>query len=721
MKRKLQNLIVRLCVLGAFVLQVSAAPSTGSGKAKPHGGQAERLPNVVLIFADDLGYGDLGCYGATKVQTPNIDQLAKDGRRFTDAHSASAVCTPSRYGLLTGEYPFRQGLWGPCHPNSKLLVNTNKLTIAKLLGNKGYETACFGKWHLGFGVNQNDWQVPLRPGPQDLGFDYYFGMPVVNSAPPYIYVENDRVVGGDPKDPLVYLGRNSRKKATPLTPITKAAGNRVANFYSGAVAAHKLFNDFEVGTTLAKRASEWIRERNDDPFFLYLATTAIHHPFTPAPRFQGTSQCGLYGDFIHELDWMVGEVMKALEQKGVADNTLVIFTSDNGGMFNHGGQAAFAKGHRQNADLLGFKFGVWEGGHRVPFIAKWPGQIKPGSTSSQLISGVDMLATFASLTGQNLNKKRLADSVNILPALIGEPDIPLRDNLILSPNKPTNLAIRKGKWVYIGAQGSGGFSGGHGTHAAGGPKSVSYVGSVNSDIENGKIKKGAPPAQLYDIDFDPRQTKNLYREYPEVVKELSALLKKIAPQRPSARNRRAPKRAPVKAQMNYEEFKPLGNLRFTFESGKLESWTIVEGEAGRAISDHASLPSFVSRPYNHEGKYHLSTIATRDKFSDQQQVIIQSPKFVIQGERASFLASGGFKPGSLYVGLVDAMTKEVLLAAGGSRGPQMKRTTWDVSKLKGKTVYLQVVDQSTSGWGHLTFDDFSVEGKLQADGKPKKK
>ncbi|MDP7130130.1 MAG: hypothetical protein QF437_06560, partial [Planctomycetota bacterium] len=189
-------------------------------------------------------------------------------------------------------------------------------------------------------------------------------------------------------------------------------------------------------------------------------------------------------------------------------------------------------------------------------------------------------------------------------------------------------------------------------------------------------------------------------------------LQKYAAQRPSVRT-------PPPAKTKYDQFKPLGNLRFAFESGKLEGWTIIEGAAGRPVSDHASLPRHKSRPYNHEGKFHLSTIATADGFSDKQKVVFQSPKFVIQGDRASFLASGGFEPGTLYVGLLDADSKEVLLSAGGPRGPQMMRTTWDVSKLKGKTVFLQVVDRSIAGWGHLTFDDFSVEGKLRTDGATK--
>ncbi len=335
--------------------------------------------------------------------------------------------------------------------------------------------------------------------------------------------------GRDADDPLVYLGKNGGDKASAITPLTKEHGNRVPNSFGGATAAYKQYNDFTLGTTLAERATKWIRDQSDKPFFLYLSTTNIHHPFTPAPRFQGTSQCGLYGDFVHELDWIVGEVMATLQQQGVADNTLVIFTSDNGGMFNHGGQKAFRMGHRINGDLLGFKFGAWEGGHRVPFIASWPGRIKPGTTSTQLISSVDMLATFAALTQQTVDKDQLADSVNVLPALVDEPETPLRETLVLCPNKPTHLAVRKGKWVYIGAQGEGGFRGKPGVHAAGGPACASFVGNVNSDIENGRIKKDAPPAQLYDLERDLAQTSNVYREYPQVVKEMEESLNSYRP------------------------------------------------------------------------------------------------------------------------------------------------------------------------------------------------
>ncbi|MCM2369620.1 sulfatase-like hydrolase/transferase [Aporhodopirellula aestuarii] len=518
---------------------------------------AEHPPNVVLIFVDDLGYGDVGCYGATKVKTPNIDQLAKDGRRFTDAHSASAVCTASRYGLLTGEYPMRKNIWGPAPVTAPLLVDTETLTIADVFKDGGYNTAAIGKWHLGFGTGTNDWKQPLRPGPLDLGFDYYFGVPLVNSAPPYVFVENDRVFGRVADDPLVYVGRNAGNKATPITPLTAEHGNRVPNFFTGASNAHSLYNDFTLGTTLAKRATDWIREQSDNPFFLYFATTNIHHPFTPAPRFQGSSECGLYGDFIHELDWIVGEVMTTLEEKGIADNTLVIFTSDNGGMFNHGGQKAFSMGHRSNGELLGFKFGAWEGGHRVPFIARWPGHIQPGTTSTQLISGVDMLATFAELTQQTLDKESLADSVNVLPALIGEPESPLRDTLILCPYRQSHLAVRKGKWVYIDAQDEGGFKGKPGTHAAGGAACASFVGNVNSDIENGRIKKDAPPAQLYDLENDVAQTQNLYRENPEVASQMKALLDSYRPEKAATRRKGGPQKKPTKPSLQSGTSSPL--------------------------------------------------------------------------------------------------------------------------------------------------------------------
>jgi arylsulfatase A-like enzyme len=479
----------------------------------------QKLPNIVLINADDLGYGDLGCYGATKLQTPNIDKLAKEGRMFTDAHSASAVCTPSRYALITGEYPIRQGnLNSPIFLKDKLVIDTQKETIASVLKKAGYTTAIIGKWHLGFGKTKPvDWNKPLTPGPNELGFDYYYGVPVVNSHPPFVYVENHNVVGFTKEDPFVYGEKAKTKEVFEKMNL---------DHIGGADEAHALYVDEHVGTHLKNKAIGWMKAQKENPFFLYFATTNIHHPFTPAPQFVGTSQSGLYGDFVHELDWIVGEVMKTLKEMGEADNTLVIFTSDNGGMFNVTGQKAWQDGHKLNGDLLGFKFDAWEGGHRIPFIAHWPNKIKYGEVSDQLICNVDMLATFAAITKQKLDKGQGQDSKNILEAITGETKKQIRDEVLLAPKRRSHLTIRKGNWLYIGAQGGGGFgSRKQGHHAFGGPATLSFVGKVNSDIENGKIKVDAPPAQLYNLKTDLYQTKNLFYLYPEKVKEMKALLK----------------------------------------------------------------------------------------------------------------------------------------------------------------------------------------------------
>jgi arylsulfatase A len=475
-------------------------------------------PNIVLILADDLGYGDVGCYGATKVKTPNIDRLATEGRRFTDAHSASAVCTPSRYALLTGEYPFRKDLWGPAMNQSPLVTDPARTSIASMLKKQGYATACFGKWHLGFGGKPKpDWNADLKPGPLELGFDHYFGIPVVSSHPPFVWVEDHRVLGLDPDDPLVYGG---------VPPTQVYPEKMMTPAISGGKAAHALYQDEELGTSLTEKATAWLRERKDAPFFLYFATPHIHHPFTPGARFKGSSGCGRYGDFIQEFDWMVGEVMRTLDELKLRDHTLVILTSDNGGMLNQGGQDAWKAGHRLNGSLLGFKFDSWEGGHRVPFIARWPGKIAAGSTSGQLICHVDMLATLADLTSFPLATADGPDSFNMLPALTGTPEKPIRDHVILAPSRKQNLALRQGRWVFIGAQGGGGFAGTKpGEHSLGGPAALKFTDEVNSDIENGRFKPDAPKEQLYDLQADPSQTHNVVRDYPDVAKRLKALLK----------------------------------------------------------------------------------------------------------------------------------------------------------------------------------------------------
>ncbi len=487
--------------------------------------QSVPVPNIILINADDLGYGDLSCYGADKVKTPNIDRLAREGRQFTDAHAASAVCSPSRYGLLTGRYPLRRNYWGPSPIRMPLAIDTSHLTLGRLMKESGYATACIGKWHLGFGKKAPDWNGDLKPGPLELGFDYYFGIPLVNSGPPFVYVENHRVVGLDPNDPFVY-GKQSATKKYP-----EKGGSGVIG---GAEMAHRLYDDAQVATTLKEKAVTWLKRQNqDEPFFMYLATTNIHHPFTPARQFVGTSGCGLYGDFIHELDWVVGEILSTLDDLNVADNTLVIFTSDNGGMLNVTAQKAWEMGHRLNGKLLGFKFGAWEGGHRVPLIARWPGKIPSGSTSDQLISHVDLLATFAAIVGRTLKDGEGVDSIDQLRALTGRPKAALRETLLISPNSPRHLTVRQGKWVYIPAQDEGGFQGKRpGVHLFAGAAALPFANRVNSDVIDGKIRQGAPPGQLYDLQRDPQQTTNLFTEAPEKVKQLDEVLQQYRKQIP---------------------------------------------------------------------------------------------------------------------------------------------------------------------------------------------
>jgi arylsulfatase A-like enzyme len=505
----MKNLLKLFC----WLLILSVCINEGSAVAQSN----SEKPNVVLINADDLGYGDIGAYGATMVQTPNMDRLAEEGTRFTDFHSASAVCSPSRYALLTGTHPVREDFYGAMFLREPLRIDTSTVTIANVMKEAGYSTAIIGKWHLGFGEDRPvDWNKPLKPGPLELGFDYYFGVPVLNSHPPFVYVENHHVVDYDPEDPFVYGERSETRWFQEKFGL---------NEIGGAKAAHYRYDDRMVGTTLIQKAIEYVKEPREAPFFLYLATTHIHHPFTPAPRFIGTSEAGRYGDFIHEMDWMIGELLNTLDQEGLTENTIVILTSDNGGMLNQGGQDAYLAGHKMNGDLFGFKFDAWEGGHRVPFLIRWPGKVPAGRDSEQLASNLDMLASLAALVGQEELAVEARDSYNQLPAFLGETDQPVREYAIIAPNSQQHLSIRKGPWIYIPGQGGGGFwSPNVGDHTFGGPPAIEFAGQKNSDIVDGEIKEDAPPAQLYNLEADPTQDHNLYHEHPEIVKELEALL-----------------------------------------------------------------------------------------------------------------------------------------------------------------------------------------------------
>ena len=643
----------------------------------------DRPKAVVLIYADDLGFGDLSCYGATKIKTPHIDRLAKSGRLFTDAHSPSAVCTPSRYGLLTGEYPWRIGSRSPVFAKQGLVVDPEKNTLADIFQAAGYSTACIGKWHLGFGIHQPDWNAELKPGPQELGFDYYYGVPVVNSHPPFVYVENHRVVGWDPTDPLVYAANKPNPHAQPF-PEKNTQPMRNGLGFSGGKAAHTIYRDEEVATHLTKKAVAWMEAQQGKPFFLYLATTNIHHPFTPHPRFQGTSEAGIYGDFVHELDWIVGEVTKTLQKMGLAEDALVIFTSDNGGMLNGGGSHAWELGHRLNGDLQGFKFGVWEGGHRVPFIACWPKQIAAATKSDALLSSLDLPASLAALLGVELDSDEAADSIDQSEVLFGHRTEPLRRELMLQPYQLSHLGLRQDNWVYIPARGSGGFGNGQG--------SLARSGNMNSDLTpGGEFKPDAPAEQLYNLEDDPRQQQNVIDEHADVARVLAGRLAEL--------------KSPG-------SIRPLGNLRFDFESGDLQGWRVTDGEFEQPVDSAESLPRFPDKLYGRKGKFHLSTLATTDQpgVSDKQTGVIESPRFRLKGDKITFLIGGGFRD-DVHLAVCDAAGNEVA-RSGGENGPRMVRRVIELPRHSGEVLCLRLVDQAKSGWGHLVFDDFSADGEL---------
>ena len=472
---------------------------------------ATSRPNLLFILADDLGYGDLGCYGATKIKTPNIDQLAKQGVRFTDAHAPAAVCQPSRYAILSGNYFMRAKRQG----NQTLYFHEGQVTLPSLLKGAGYRTAAIGKWHLGFGRGtEPDYNQALKPGPLEIGFDSYFGCPRTHNEPPFVFVENHRVVGSDPADPIRMIDAKDTKKGW---------GHGISE---GAAAAHAARPEDRVDLIFADKAVEFLGRKSDAPFFMYLAFVAPHVPISPAPEFKGTSQAGTYGDFVQQLDACVGRVLEALKASGQADNTLVIFASDNGGLMI--GNALVANGHRANGALLGQKTDAWEGGHRIPFIARWPGRIPEGTKSDALVCLTDVMATMTGAANVSMPAGAAPDSINQLPILI--------DPLHASPVRTEALAqgtggysLRQGEWVFLPKQGSCGMTI---QSPRGTPWGLPYakMGVTNSDITaEGKVKEDAPPVQLYRLSSDPRQQVNLALQEPQRALEMRKRLEELLP------------------------------------------------------------------------------------------------------------------------------------------------------------------------------------------------
>ncbi len=473
--------------------------------------KATDRPNIVILYADDLGYGDTGCYGATRVPTPNIDRLAKAGLRFTDAHCAASTCTPSRYTMLTGEYAFRKKGTGVLPGEAALIIEPGRTTMATVLHDAGYKTGIIGKWHLGLGRGGLDWNGDIKPGPLELGFDSCFLMPATGDRVPCVYVENHRVVGLDPSNPIKvsfseYIGEEPTGKDHPeLLRVQPSHGhdqtivNGVSRigYMSGGKAAR--WSDQDMADTYVKKAEEFITQNQATPFFLYFSTHDIHVPRQPHARFAGKSELGVRGDVIMEFDWCVGAILTALEQHGLAGNTLVILSSDNGPVVDDGyrdGSKEKLGDHHPAGPLRGGKYSIFEGGTRVPFIVRWPGRVKPG-VSDALICQVDFPATFAALTGKDFNAKTSPDSQNILPALLGD-SATGRTQLV---EHSGGIALRQGAWKFI-------------------PKRPGVKRFAETNTEPGND----PDVQLYDLATDPGETKNVAAAHPDIVKEMAALL-----------------------------------------------------------------------------------------------------------------------------------------------------------------------------------------------------
>lgn len=500
------------CALVCLMLVFSAllGCSTPQSQAEP--------PNILIILTDDLGYGDIACYNPdSKVPTPNIDRLAAKGMRFTDAHSPATVCTPTRFSVMTGAMCFRigrspvfTGVGGPC------LIEDDRLTLPEMLKDAGYGTAMFGKWHIGLTaydsegepihqgglepVKRIDYTRPFVGGPTDHGFDQFYGTvccPTTDWL--YAYIENDRV----PIAPTAIIDKTDYPK------------NPYTNDFRPGVAAPN-FDASEVDLVFMDKSLSFMREHvqrsPDKPFFLLHSMQAVHLPSIPAKRFRGKTQAGPHGDFIYQMDWIVGELMKELGQLGIADNTLVVFCSDNGPEVPT--VIHMRKDHEHDGanPWRGVKRDGWEGGHRTPFIVKWPDQVRAGSTSDQPLSLTDLFATCAAIVGKDLPTNAAEDSFNMLPALTGEANEKIRPYLLQQTHWAQKLSIAKDGWKYMDYKGSGG----NNYNREAGDWSMKPYQLPDTDPD--------APGQLYNLKDDPGETTNLYSKHPEKVAELKAML-----------------------------------------------------------------------------------------------------------------------------------------------------------------------------------------------------
>lgn len=485
----------------------------------PQLAQAEK-PNIIVILADDMGYGDVSCYGATSFETPHIDKLAAEGMRFTGGYCSASTCTPTRYSLLTGTYAFRQEGTGVAPPNSPAIIQPGTETLPSLLKKAGYETAVIGKWHLGLGGPEGpDWNGDLKPGPLEIGFDYCYLLPTTNDRVPQVFVENHKVPNLDPKDPL-WVGNQKPSDDHP-TGITHrdelkmdwSHGHNATihngisriGFYTGGHAAR--FRDEDLADAWVNKSTEWIEKNKDEPFFLFFSSHDLHVPRIVHERFQGKTKLGPRADAIIQLDWCVGQIMETLDRLDLADNTLVLFTSDNGPVLDDGYKDdAIEKlgDHRPAGPYRGGKYNVMEGGTRVPFITRWPGRIPTGE-SAEVVCTVDLAASFAAMAEVDLPENACLDSFNVIDALLGKPDAKGRDHLVQQDNgQGGNYGLRVGKW-----------------------KLQRHDSGRANNVELRLVRTNLPRFMLFDLEADPGEQTDVIEDHPEIAQRMQRKLETI--------------------------------------------------------------------------------------------------------------------------------------------------------------------------------------------------
>ncbi len=483
---------------------------------------AETRPNILVIMADDLGYGDVSCYGATELSTPHIDQLASEGIRFTSGYCSASTCTPTRYSMLTGTYAFRRKGTGIAPPSAPAVIKPGTETVASILQRADYETAVIGKWHLGLGGEKGpDWNGDLKPGPLEIGFDTCFLLPTTNDRVPQVYVHDHRVPNLDPKDPL-WVGR---KKPSPDHPTGRTHRDTLKmdwshghnatihngisriGFYTGGHKAR--FRDEDLADKWVEKSVAFMEKNKDKPFFLFFSSHDIHVPRMPHERFHGKTKLGFRGDAIVQLDWCVGELMKALDRLKLAEKTLVIFCSDNGPVLDDGykdGAVEKNGKHRAAGPYAGGKYSVYEGGTRTPFITRWKGRISP-ATSAEMVCTIDRPASLAALGAAAVPGGACLDSFNVLDALLGKKDARGRDHLVQQNNGNNGTyALKVGDWKLHRYD-----------------KKTARNKVVEKKLANTKV----PRYLLFNLSEDRRERKNLYGEKPEVAKKMVAQLEKI--------------------------------------------------------------------------------------------------------------------------------------------------------------------------------------------------